>query len=125
MRAVSPFTKVDTVIVRVPDLEEARKWYEGKLALQASFTDEKERIVVFKTGGETSFTIWELKPGEKKATGKTPSSFPIFYASDIVKAHKELKERGVSVGPVQGKPGETRWFEFSDLYQNLLEACHY
>ncbi len=125
MKTENPFTKVDTVIVRVPDLDKARKWYEEKLGFETAFVGKKERIVVFKAGSETSLTIYELKPGEKKAKGKAPSSYPIFYAPDIVKAHKELKERGVSVGPFRGKPGETRWFEFSDLYHNLLEACHY
>ncbi|HEY4822496.1 MAG TPA: VOC family protein [Candidatus Bathyarchaeia archaeon] len=125
MKTTNLFAKVDTVIVRVSDLEKARRGYQDKLSLQPGFTDEKERIVVFNTGGETSFTIWELKPGAKKATAKTPSSFPIFYAPDIIKAHKELKERGVKLGSIQGKPGETQWFEFWDLDQNLLEACHY
>jgi catechol 2,3-dioxygenase-like lactoylglutathione lyase family enzyme len=71
-----PFTKVDTVIVRVPDLEKARKWYEEKLGLQPAVTSEKERLVIFKTGGETSFTVYELKPGEEKTTGKTLPAIP-------------------------------------------------
>lgn len=71
-----PFTKVDTVIVRVPDLEKARKWYEENPGLQSGVTSEKERLVIFKTGGETSFTIYELKPGEEKTTGKTLPAIP-------------------------------------------------
>ncbi len=34
-----PFTKVDTVIVRVAFLERARKWYEANLGLEAGFVD--------------------------------------------------------------------------------------
>lgn len=121
-----PFTKVDTVIVRVPRLEQARKWYEENLGLQPAFVDtEKDRLVIFKTGGETSLTVYELKPGEEKSTGKTPASYPIFYAPDINAAHKHLTDRGVEVGPVQGTPGQTQWFSFWDLDRNQLEACHY
>src|SRR2546428_5459384 len=84
----------------------------------------KDEIVVFKTGGETSFTIYKLKPGEKKATGETPSSYPIFYAVDAKKAHQQLKDRGVKVGPIQEDEG-SQWFSFWDLDQNLLEVCHW
>ena len=120
------FTKVDTVIVRVPDLERARKWYEENLDLEPGFIDtRKDRLVIFKTGGETSFTIYELKPGEERPTGKTPASYPILYAPDIIAAHRHLTEHGVKVGPVQGTPGRTQWFSFWDLDQNLIEVCHY
>lgn len=122
-RTTNPFMRGDTVIVRVSDLEKARKWYEEKLGFDASFVGNNE-IVVFKTGGETSFTIYKLKPGEKKAAGKTPSSYPIFYATDLNKAHQQLKDRGVSVGPIQEDEG-TQWFSFWDLDQNLLEVCHW
>ncbi len=125
MKTENPFTKVDTVIVRVPDLDKARRWYEEKVGFQAAFTGKKERFIVFKAGSETSFTVYELKPGEKKATGKTPGSYPIFYTPDIVKAHRLLRGRGVKVGPVQGEQQDTKWFSFWDLDQNLLEVCHY
>jgi catechol 2,3-dioxygenase-like lactoylglutathione lyase family enzyme len=121
-----PFTKVDTVIVRVPDLEKAMEWYEEKLGLQPGYVDlEKEKLAIFKTGGETSFTLYELKPGEEKPTGKVPASYPIFYARDINEARRHLELRGVKVGPVQGTPGQTQWFSFWDQDGNLIEACHY
>lgn len=88
MKPASPFSRVDTVIVRVPDLDKARRWYEEKLGFEVGFVGKKERIVVFKTGGETSLTIYELKPGERKNTGEAPGSYPIFYASDIATAHQ-------------------------------------
>ena len=109
-RLANPFTRVDTVIVRVPDLDKAKRWYEEKLGFEASFIGKGE-IVVFKTGGETSFTIYKLKPGEKKSAGKTSASYPIFYAADADKAHRQLKERGVRVGPVQRDEGQ-QWFSF-------------
>lgn len=122
-RTTNPFTRVDTVIVRVPDLDKARKWYEEKLGFEVSFVG-KDEIVVFKTGGETTFTIYKLKPGEKKATGETPSSYPIFYAIDAKKAHQQLKDRGVKVGPIQEDEG-SQYFSLWDLDQNLLEVCQW
>ena len=125
MNMANPFTRVDTVIVRVPDLDKVRKWYEEKLGFEAGFGGKKERIVAFKTGGETSLTIYELKPGEKKNPGQIPSSYPIFYAPDIAKAHQHLTDREVKVGPIEGDPKDTQWFSFWDLDQNLLEVCHW
>ena len=46
-RPANPFTRVDTVIVRVPDLDKAKRWYEEKLGFEASFIGKNE-IVVFK-----------------------------------------------------------------------------
>ncbi len=50
---------------------------------------------------------------------------PTFFAPDINAAHKHLRDRGVKVGPIEGTAGETQWFSFWDLDQNLVEVCHY
>jgi catechol-2,3-dioxygenase len=123
-RADSTFTKIDTVIVRVRNLEEAQAWHEKKLGFRADYVDEKERLVVLNVGGETSLTIYELKPGEMMAPQST-GSYPILYARDIQTAHKLLSERGVEVGSIEGEPGGTQWFGLKDRDGNLLEVCHY
>lgn len=119
------FTKLDTVIVRVGDLERARAWYEEKLAFRAAFTHDASRIVVFDACGETSLTIWELGAGERKASGGEEASFPILYAEGIAAAHTALRERGVEVGEIEGEARGTQWFTLRDLEGNRLDVCHY
>lgn len=119
------FAKIDTVIVRVRQLEEARAWYEEKLGFHAMYTDESQRLVVFDVGEKTSLTIYELGPGEVMASRGASRCYPIFYASDIQAAHQLLLEREVEVGPIEGEPGATQWFVFKDCDGNALEACHY
>lgn len=124
-KAEGLFTKIDTVIVRVRELEEAQAWYEEKLGFRAGDVDEKERLVVLNVGGETFLTIYELKPGEMIAPQSTARSYPIFYTGDIQTAHRLLSERGVEVGSIEGEPGGTQWFAFKDRDGNLFEVCHY
>ncbi len=119
------FRKIDTVLVRVQRLEDARKWYEEKLGFRAGFNDEAERLVVFDLGGETSLTIWEWKPGERPAGENTHWSYPIFYPIDIDEVRNHLEASGVQVGSIDGDGRGTRWFSFWDLDGNRLEVCQY
>ena len=120
------FPKIDTVILRVRDLQKSRRWYEDKLGLVASFIGEKEPIVVFKIGNTpTSLTIYEVKKNEKPPIkGETKHSWPIFYSEDIKKSHETLRNKDVKVDAIEGD-SESQWFSFYDPDGNRLEACHY
>ncbi len=119
------FTKVDTVIVRVQRLEDAQRWYEEKLGFRIGYCDEKERLVVFDLGAETSLTIYEWKPDQQRPGGDAQSSYPIFYPRDIDAVHRHLADHGVKVGSIDADGRGTRWFTFWDLDSNRLEVCHY
>ncbi len=119
------FSKIDTVIMRIRRLEDAQKWYEENLGLEVGYRDAKERLVVFRVGGDTGLTVYEWKTGEGAAPSDAPGSFPIFYPHDLDEAHRRLSERGVRTGPIIGDGQGTRWFSFYDLDGNRLEACHY
>jgi len=123
--SVRPFTKIDTVLLRVKSLEESKRWYEDVLGFKATYLDQAERLVVFDVGGETSLTIWELKQG--KATHRSGGSpcFPLLYTRDIRAAWKTLTGRGVKASEVQGDSGGTMWFTFEDPDGNKIEACSY
>lgn len=114
------FSRIDTVIVRVRDVDRARDWYSDKLGLRSVFDDPAERLSVLDAGG-CSLTLWELKPGES-AGAAACGTFPIFAAEDAEAAHAELGRRGVAAEPVQ-EGGSVRFFTFRDPDGNRLEAC--
>ena len=116
------FTKLDTVLLRVRDLDASRAWYERTLGLLAVYVDLEEGLVIFGVGGTTSLTLWQLKPGEHLAPTGAAIPFPIFGSDDARQTHKLLSSRGVSVDPVQDGPG-VRYFTFRDPDGNRLEVC--
>lgn len=119
------FPKVDTVILRVRDLEKSRAWYEGRLGLKPGFVGSKEKLVVYKVGqGDTTFTIHELKPIEKPTPENVAQAHPIFYSRDIKMDDETLEGRGIKLDPIHEDEAGA-WFQFFDPDGNLLEACHY
>lgn len=119
------FAKVDTIIVRVDDLDVAQAWYEEKLDLSPNFWDEEQRIVVMETGADTSLTLWERAPDAPPAPPPKSGSYPIFFTEDLPSAHRLLAGRGVRVGEIEGEEGSTRWFGFTDPFGNWMEICTY
>ena len=116
------FRGLDTVLLRVRDVDRARAWYQEKLGFGEPYFDAGERLAVFDLGGSTSLTLWELKPGERLADGDQPRQFPIFSVEDARTAWGLLRGRGVSVnGVVEG--GGVTYFTFQDPDGNHLEAC--
>lgn len=116
------FSRLDTVILRVRDLEKSKIWYEEKLGLTASYFDEKEKLVIFDLGGTTSFTIWQLKQNEKLPPSDSAGTFPIFLSDDANATYQLLKSRNVAVKSVE-ESGGVRFFGFFDPDGNHLEVC--
>jgi catechol 2,3-dioxygenase-like lactoylglutathione lyase family enzyme len=118
----SLFDGLDTVLLRVRDVDAAEAWYREKLGLTRTFADPGERLVVLDVGGPTSLTLWQLKAGEVAAGAGTARSFPIFRVAEARGTRQALRERGVRCGDfVDG--GGVISFQFFDPDDNVLEAC--
>ena len=115
------FERIDTIILRVRDYEAAADWYIEKLGLKATYTDATQGLAVLAFDGH-SLTLWQLKPGEVLPPRGTCVPFPIFVAADAAALHAELQGRGVAVEGIQ-EGGGVRFFSFSELDGNRLEAC--
>jgi catechol 2,3-dioxygenase-like lactoylglutathione lyase family enzyme len=115
------FEGVDTVIVRVRDVEAARAWYGDLLGCRESYGDAAAGIVVFECGGPTTVTLFALAPGES-AQPHASGCWPVFRVRDAEGARAELASRGIAVEPLQSD-GTVRWFDFLDPEGNRLEAC--
>jgi catechol 2,3-dioxygenase-like lactoylglutathione lyase family enzyme len=116
------FQRLDTVLLRVRDIDLAMAWYREKLGFAQPYFDPEERLAVFDLGGTTSLTLWELKSGETLGAGDHARAFPIFAVADARETWALLRDRGVDVGDVVDSGGVT-YFTFRDLDGNLLEAC--
>jgi catechol 2,3-dioxygenase-like lactoylglutathione lyase family enzyme len=121
-----PFvTTIDTVLLRVQNLESAAEWYTHVLGFKPVYTAPEERLIVLAVGTETSLTLHKQGSTSATVTHQIPRCYPIFYTPDIEAAHERLRAIGVEVQPISGKEGETRWFAFRDGEGNYLEMCHY
>jgi catechol 2,3-dioxygenase-like lactoylglutathione lyase family enzyme len=117
------FKHLDTVIVRVRDLDRARAWYQEKLGLAALFAlEEPDRLVVMDAGRNLSLTLWELRPGEEMVTGGQLATYPVFSVEDIHATHRLLTQREVRTTPVE-RGEAVLWFLLYDLDGNAIEAC--
>lgn len=79
------FRGLDTVLLRVRDIDRAKAWYQEKLGFAHPYFDPVERLAVFDFGGTTSLTLWELKAGENLCPADHAKPFPIF---SVVDAHQ-------------------------------------
>jgi catechol 2,3-dioxygenase-like lactoylglutathione lyase family enzyme len=116
------FRGLDTVLLRVKDIDLAKSWYQEKLGFSEPYFDPAERLAVFDLGGTTSLTLWELKGEEIRSAAEHTRPFPIFSVSDAHETRRVLMDRGVTAGEVI-ESGGVSFFTFTDPDGNLLEAC--
>jgi len=111
---------IDTIIIRVTNIEASRDWYLAKLGLVVIFEDENLKLIVFNTNGPTSLTVWQSSHGP--SINWRTDCYPIFRTPDIDALHHELLSRGVEAGEIsQDENG--KYFPFYDLDGNMMEAC--
>jgi catechol 2,3-dioxygenase-like lactoylglutathione lyase family enzyme len=111
------FARLDTVILNVTNLENARQWYKEVLELEEVFDGGDH--TVFKIGkGETPITIIQ---GE---TGAHSTVKPILFSDAIEETHLKLKGKGVEIGDIK-QDDSVRFFTFQDPFGNNFEVCHF
>lgn len=111
---------IDTVILRVSDIEKAKQWYKEKLGFSFVYEDANIRLAVLDTFGPTSLTLWQTQ--ESIQVNARTASYPIFRSADARQAHQELKKRQVPVGELISDAAST-YFTLQDLDGNIMEVC--
>jgi catechol 2,3-dioxygenase-like lactoylglutathione lyase family enzyme len=111
---------IDTVIVRVKDIEASKKWYEEKLGLTPVWDDAALKLVVLDTKGPTSLTLWQT--AKTISIEKETASYPIFKTPDAAALRQELLNRKVETGDII-EDDHVNYFFFYDPDGNVLEAC--
>ncbi|HJW16798.1 MAG TPA: VOC family protein [Flavisolibacter sp.] len=111
---------IDTIIVRVSDIERAKAWYQDNLGFSIAWQDDDIKLVVLDTNGATSLTLWQT---HKQLVGdKDVSTYPIFKTADARLLRKELQDRSIQVEQLV-EDEHVSYFFFFDPDGNVLEAC--
>jgi catechol 2,3-dioxygenase-like lactoylglutathione lyase family enzyme len=111
---------IDTVIVRVSNIETSKEWYLEKLGLALLFEDAKMKLVVLDTNSPTSLTLWQTE--QTFSVNQNTASYPIFKTPDADALKQELLNRGIEVGEII-QDEYVKYFLFYDPDGNVLEAC--
>ncbi|GAK10524.1 VOC family protein [Geomicrobium sp. JCM 19039] len=110
--------RVDTICVTVKDLQASIRWYHEKL--QFTLLHQGEQYAILGFGDHSApFTIEEGTPSVK-----TNTTYPIFYTSNITRAHQHLQELDVQVSSIE-EDADQRFFTFYDPDNNKMQACFY
>ncbi len=116
------FKKLDTTVIRVSDIVEAKKWYEEKLELAPIYFDQDDKLVVLDAGQNSSLTIWQIKPGEQLIPATSISCYPIFSVDNAQEIRDRLLQKGVKTSNLIEGSGVI-YFHIFDPDENMLEAC--
>jgi len=111
---------IDTLIVRVSDIEISRNWFIQKLSFTVLHEDPIHRLAVLDTHSPVSITLWQTDE-PIKINAKT-TAYPIFRTADAQQAHDHLSAMGVTVGEIITDHAVT-YFTFHDPDGNILEVC--
>ena len=111
---------IDTVIIRVSDIEISKDWYQKKLGLLPVWDDPQMNLVVLDTNSATSLTLWQTK--KKISIDQETASYPIFKTPDASALREALIISGIQVGEII-QDEHVKYFFFYDPDGNILEAC--
>lgn len=111
---------IDTIIVRVSNIEISKDWYVQKLGLTVLFEDSKMKLAVIDTNSATSITLWQT-PQEFSINRET-ASYPIFKTPDAEKLRQLFLNQGIEAEEII-QDDYVKSFVFFDPDGNILEAC--
>ena len=111
---------IDTIIVRVSDINISRDWYVTKLGLTVLFEDTDMKLVVVDTNSATSLTLWQTD--DEIVINPNTTCYPIFKTQDAAALRLALLGQGIPVGEII-QDTHVRYFFFYDPDGNVLEAC--
>ena len=115
--AMSKFHGV--ICVGASTIEAATIWYKEKLGLRESGKEvvdgEPGDVELISANGAIVVGI----VGVDGVSADTP----MFYTGNAAKAREWLLSQGVHVGPLQTDGQGTRYIEFRDLEDNMIEIC--
>lgn len=111
--------RIDTLCLKVSDVEKSSKWYQELLGFKVAFKDDGYRVLSVGNGDGVPLTI-----EEGDTVPNANQSYPIFFTKDIKGTYEKLKHQGVRVGELY-YDGVNNFFDFYDLDDNKLQICFF
>lgn len=111
---------IDTLILRVADIERSKNWFTQKLSFTVLHEDAIHRLAVLDTHSAVSITIWQTD--EPIHVNSKTAAYPIFRTANAREAHDHLLAQGVPAGEIITDHVVT-YFTFHDPDGNILEVC--
>jgi catechol 2,3-dioxygenase-like lactoylglutathione lyase family enzyme len=91
------FNRLDTIIVRVKNLEESKNWYIDNLSFFPVFSDDESKITVFDLAGTTTLTLWQFDENDTSNKVNQGNTYAVFNCDNAEQIFKSLKKKGVAV----------------------------
>lgn len=110
--------RVETVFIKVSNLESAVKWYKEVLELSVKWKNVAGKAVAFNVG-DTDLTLVE----DKNREIVTEPSF-ILFTDEINIFRDSLIQKDIEVSEVK-EWYDLRYFSFKDIEGNCIEICSY
>lgn len=111
--------RIDTICLKVADIEKASRWYQNVLGFTEAFREEDYCILSI---GDSAVPLTIEKDEGQVAGPQENSVYPIFYTKNIEETCRQLHEHEVKTGEVQDD-GVNKFVDFYDLDGNRLQAC--
>lgn len=115
------FNRLDTVIVRVKNLEESKNWYIENLSFFPVYSDDESKIVVFDLAGTTTLTLWQVDENETTKEQNQGNTYAVFNSDNAEQIFKSLKKKGVVVDNFAASE-DVSLFNFYDQDGNKFEV---
>lgn len=115
------FNRLDTLIVRVKNIEASKKWYIENLNFFPVYSDDESKITVFDLAGTTTLTLWQLEEDESAGTINQGNTYAVFNCDDAEQVFKSLKKKGVTVDNFAASE-DVSLFNFYDPDGNKFEV---
>jgi catechol 2,3-dioxygenase-like lactoylglutathione lyase family enzyme len=109
--------RIDTVCIKVRNIEESSLWYQEKLGFKVVYQGESYRVLSI-SDSSIPLTIEQ----ENDTTSRSVQTYPIFFTKNIKETYRSLKEKGVNCGEIQ-IDGVNNFFDFYDIDSNKLQVC--
>ncbi|RDW20974.1 VOC family protein [Oceanobacillus chungangensis] len=115
---MSLLERVDSICLKVSDIEKASTWYQDILGFNESFKGDNYRIL---TVGNSKVPL-TIEEGVVRSSHS--QVYPIFYSKNIENVYDVLKENCVTVSDLH-YDGVNKYFNLFDLDGNKLQVCYW
>lgn len=116
-----PFKNVDSFFLWVADIPKAIEWYTSVLDCKLLWQNSEGGFAAIEICGLPLTLVQHRGVSDFKPLLFAPFNL---YTENIEEAYDYLKEKGVEAGEIDILY-DVKWFWFTDLDGNRLEACSY